>query len=138
MSSICSLPFVSACLSYLYVCLHLCIYFVSCAYVASDVRVVERLLSGILNEDLNGVTMTPDTSTSTLLFLRPPLLLLSQSAWICFMLFLLTSPSLFSASLTSSVFHLVELLRASMDQCINTFLCCLSLTLCFFVVSFFI
>lgn len=32
---------------------------------ASDVRVVEGLLSGSLDQELNGVTMTPDTSTST-------------------------------------------------------------------------
>lgn len=32
---------------------------------ASDVRIVEGLLSGSLDQELNGVTMTPDTSTST-------------------------------------------------------------------------
>lgn len=74
-----------------------------------------------------------------LLFLRPPLLLRSQSAWICFVLFLLTSPTLFSASLSLSVFHLVELLCASMNRCNNTFLRSLRLTLCFwlFLVSFY-
>lgn len=44
--------------------LHVCINFVSCAYAASDVRIV-GLLSGSLDQELNRVTMTPDTSTST-------------------------------------------------------------------------
>lgn len=52
----------SACVSCLCVCRRVCIHFVSCAYVASDVKVVEGLLSGVLNEDGNDVTMTPSTS----------------------------------------------------------------------------
>lgn len=117
----------TACLSCLSVCPPLCIYFVSCAYVASDIRAVEGLFSGILNEDLNGVTMTPDTSTLTpaasAVSPSSPAARLSISQDL---LHAVSSHLAVSALLSSSVFHLVELLRASMDQCSTTFLWCLS------------
>lgn len=74
--------------------------------------------------------MTPDTSTSTpaasSVFLSSPAAPLSVSLDLLHVV----SP-LYSVSFLRlyTVFHLVELLRASMDQCNNTFLFFLSLTL---------
>ena len=70
-----------------------------------------------------------------LLFLRAPLLLCPQSPWICLMLFYLSFLCL--PQFLYTVFHYVELPRASMDQCNNTFLFFLSLTLFLILCCFF-
>lgn len=53
-------------LFFLFVCAPACAHLLCLLCdAASDARIVEGLLSGSLDQELNGVTMTPDTSTST-------------------------------------------------------------------------
>lgn len=96
-------------------------------------------MSGSLDQELNGVTMTPDTSTSTLAAssvspsspaapLSISLDLLHVVSSLLFVSFLCLPSFLYT------VFHLVELLTANMDQCNKTFLFFPSLTFCVFVV----
>lgn len=46
-------------------CVSECVYLLYCAYATSDERIVRGHLSRSLDQELNEVTMTPETSTST-------------------------------------------------------------------------
>lgn len=97
-------------------------------------RAVEGLLSGSLDQELNGVTMTPETSTSTpaASSVSPsfPAALLSISLDV-----LHVSPRLFLFALFS--FSIQSLIRLSscarMNQCTSAFMFLLILTFCIFI-----
>lgn len=97
--------------------------FVRCAFAASDERIVEGLLSGSLDQELNRVTMTPETSTSTPAASPVP-------------------PSFPAPLLSISLdfLHVVSPLSliwlsscASMNQCTSAFMFLLILTFCIFI-----
>lgn len=96
--------------------------FVRGAFAASDERIVEGLLSGSLDQELNRVTMTPETSTSTPAASVPPSF---PAALLSISLDFLHVVSPLSLIWLSSC--------ASMNQCTSAFMFLLILTFCIFI-----